>query len=61
MFVVCVVLSCTGLCDKMITRPRGVIPTVACPCVTRWPNNNGQSCWATPVTKIDAGQNKITS
>jgi hypothetical protein len=34
---VCCVLSGRGLCDELITRPRGVLPTVACRCV--WSRN----------------------
>jgi hypothetical protein len=30
---VCCVLSGRGLCDELITRPRGVLPTVAGRCV----------------------------
>jgi len=29
----CCVLSCRGLCDELITRPRGVLPTVVRHCV----------------------------
>jgi hypothetical protein len=37
MFVCCVVLSDRGLCDELITRPRGVLPTAARRCV--WSRN----------------------
>jgi hypothetical protein len=58
--VVCL-LSHRGLYDEPITHPRGVLPTVARPCVcvikkpcVKWqPRKNRQSHWAMPVAKIN--------
>jgi hypothetical protein len=71
MFVcLCCVLSGRGLCDELITRPRGVLPTVARRCVWSgnlvwwWGHNHSHSHsprWAAEPEKINNNNNNNLS